>query len=212
MPSRNKIKLYAQDGYYHLYNRGVGKQPIFLGEQDYFVFMSYLKEYLSPQVILTKEEGRLIKRRYLCKNYYGQIELLAFCLMPNHFHFLVKQTEPRVIENFMRSLFVRYSGYFNKNHSRVGHLFQDIYKGVLIQNEEYLWWLSRYIHRNPLEILDGKILEFYPYSSYRFYLGGSSPVWIQPERILKGVKDYQIFVENESKTAVPEFIEDLYLE
>lgn len=202
MPSRNKVKPYTENGYYHLYNRGVDRLPIFLSEQDYAVFISYLQEYLSPEVNT--------KRRYFCKNYYGQIELLAFCLMPNHFHLLIKQTGPRMIENFMRSLFVRYSGYFNKQHHRVGHLFQDIYKGVLVQQEEQLWWLSRYIHRNPLEILKGETLQSYPYSSYRYYFDDSSPIWINPE-ILGSIKDYRSFVENQPKDT-PEFMEDFYLD
>ena len=211
MPSKNRIKQYAEDGHYHAYNRGVGKNLIFKESQDYLVFISYLKELLSPPVPPTEEEVRLMKYSYIKKNYHGEIELLAFCLMPNHFHLLLKQNQPRSIESFMRSLGIRYSGYFNKHHERVGHLFQDTYKGVLIQNDEYLWWLSRYIHRNPAEFGGQDPLSSYPYSSYASYIGMSHPAWICPEMILGNFKDYRSFVEDEPKD-IPEFIEDFYLE
>ena len=111
----------------------------------------------------------------------------------------------------MRSLFVRYSGYFNKHSKRIGHLFQDIYKGILIQNDEYLWWLSRYIHRNPIELLHGRPLGSYLHSSYSSYLGSSHPHWIHPEMITGNFKDYHSFVEDESQD-IPDLLEDFYLE
>lgn len=211
MPSKNRVKQYSEDGYYHLYNRGVAKIPIFLSPQDYFVFLSYLKEYLSPEIQLTPEETKLLKFAYKRKNYYGEIEIVAFCLMPNHFHFLLKQTSSRSIESFMRSLLGRYCGYFNKNHTRIGHLFQDVYKAVLIQNDEYLWWLTRYIHRNPFELLNGKPLYTYPYSSYSTYLGSVHREWIHPEIVTSQIRDYRGFVEEKPKE-IPEFLEDFFLE
>lgn len=198
MPAKNALKTYASGGYYHLYNRGVAKGEIFLKDQDYAVFLSYLKEYLSPPVPPTPEELRLMKYTYFRKNYSQKLSLLSFCLIPNHFHFLLKQDEPRVIEGFMRSLLVRYTTYFNKHHNRVGHLFQGVYKGILIDREDYLLWLSRYIHRNPLELLEeGEKLCDYPYSSYGAYLGKVKISWLKTEDVLAGrsASHYQDFVE-----------------
>lgn len=211
MPSKNSLKIYSKDGYYHLYNRGVAKNKIFLDEQDYAVFLSYLKEYLSPFIAPSEEELRHQGYVYFRKNYYQQIELLAFVLMPNHFHLLLKQNQPRSIEGFMRSLLTRYSGYFNKKYNRVGHLLQDVYKGILIDREEYFLWLSRYIHRNPMDLIKGGSLSAYPYSSYPTYLKLKRFDWINTNNILKQIKGYKRFVE-ESSEGVPEELPSYTLE
>lgn len=100
----------------------------------------------------------------------------------------------------MRSLLVRYSAYFNKRHHRVGHLFQDVYKGILVSNEQYLLWLSRYIHLNPTGIIRLKErLISYPYSSYPVYLGLRKIDWVNKELILNMINDYRRFVEEGDK-------------
>lgn len=211
MPAKNSLKDYIENGYYHLYNRGVAKNNIFVDQQDYAVLLSYLKEYLSPPIALTPEQIIQSGSPYQRNNFYEEIRLLAYCLMPNHFHLLLHQNEPRSIETFMRSVFVRYSGYFNKRHDRVGHVFQDVYKGVLIKNDEHLWWLSRYIHRNSLEILaSGQPLSSYPYSSYASYLGLNNKVWLDTSPVLSEIKDYSHFVENDPVPGID--IDNLVLE
>lgn len=196
MPAKNRVKLYVENGYYHLYNRGVAKNNIFLSSLDYGVFLSYLKEYLSPFIPPTEEEIADQGRVYFRKNYYSKIKLMAFVLMPNHFHFLLKQSEIRAIEGFMRSLITRYCGYFNRHYKRVGHLFQDNYKGILIGQENYFLWLSRYIHLNPQELLEKTdSLISYPYSSYPTYLGKSKTDWLNIGDVTSQIKNYQEFVE-----------------
>ena len=200
MPSKNALKIYSEGGFYHLYNRGVAKNRIFIGEEDYRTFLSYLKEYLSPFVPPTAEEISKSGYIYIRKNYQQQIELVAFVLMPNHFHLLVKQNESRSIEGFMRSLLTRYSRYFNRHHDRVGHLLQDVYKGILIDNENYFWWLSRYLHRNPIELLHkNEPLASYPYSSYPTYLGFKKTDWIVTKYLLDQIKNYRSFIENSNE-------------
>lgn len=145
MPARNIVKTYDGDGYYHIYNRGVEKRDIFLDDQDYAVFLSYLKIYLSP-----RQEGpeKIYPSRKL-KNFTDSIDLLCYCLMSNHFHFLIHQHNKTAITNFVRSLLTRYSMYFNRKYGRVGGLFQGTYKAVLIKSEQQLVYLTYYIHRNP---------------------------------------------------------------
>ena len=215
MPAKNAVKRYSENGYYHIYNRGAGKNDIFLNEQDYGVFLHYLKDYLSPPKLPTPEEVAAMKNPYLHKNYYGEIDLLSFCLMPNHFHLLVKQKKARSIVGFMRSLLIRYSCYFNKNHQRVGHLYQGIYKGVLVEIDEYLWWVSRYIHLNPLNLLAREQkLEDYSYSSYPVYLGKIKIDWVKPDLILANIKNYRDFVEgpDDKDHQAPEKMIDLIIE
>src|SRR3990167_3190444 len=98
MPPKNSIKEYESGAYYHIYNRGVEKRPIFLDGQDYKVFLSYLKLYLSDPDL----QGRTLKisPSRLVKNYSDQIDLLCYCLMPNHFHLLIKQRLTFSIKEF----------------------------------------------------------------------------------------------------------------
>ena len=178
MPSKNIIKTYLENGYYHIYNRGVEKRKIFLDEQDYRVFLSYLKLYLSSKEESVNEiknndlkienKEKTISEIYTLNNFFGKIELISFVLMPNHFHFELKQKSKKEIESFMRSLITKYSKYFNRKYDRVGPLFQGRYKAILIKSTEYLLHLSRYIHCNPIELLAGnQQLESYPWTRLR---------------------------------------------
>jgi len=196
MPSKHRIKEYHENGYYHIFNRGVEKRNIFENDQDKSVFLSYLRDYLMPkdlnklQSIISNydsdphEKDRALKLMRL-NNFFGQIELIAYCLMPNHFHLLIKQYASRSIEIFMKSFSTRYVQYFNHRHEhRVGALFQDIYKAVLIDSEEQLLYVTRYIHRNSYQ--KGWSLKDRPgTSSYLNYLGQIKQDWVKPGEVLR---------------------------
>lgn len=213
MGRKNATKIYVKNAYYHVYNRGVGKQKIFRSKQDFKVFLKYLKEYLSPppkkeDVIktVTLQDGVFKGVPRLPNNYFKDIELTAYCLIPNHFHLLLKQNDKQSMKEFLHSLSVRYSMYFNKKYDRVGPLFQGRYKAKLVRKENYLLHLSRYIHLNPAEYTDNLIDA---YSSYAEYLGIRKTRWVKPKVILsffenasadfKRVNTYKGFVEKYKK-------------
>ncbi len=173
MPAKNSVKQFVENGYYHLYNRGVNKADIFLDDQDYSVLLGFLKKYLDPD--LGSDPHSLS----------SEVELLAFCLMPNHVHFLAKQRSLTGITKLMRAVFTNYVMYFNKKYNRVGTLFQGKYKAALIDNDTYLLHLSRYIHLNPTKGSDPKT---YPYSSYNYYLGEKNARWLKPDEVLSFFK------------------------
>ncbi len=186
MPARNRIKPYLEDGYHHLYNRGVEKREIFLDRQDYNVFLSYLSEYLTPKdtealmaqladPTLYSSEKDAIRRKLRLNNFADEITMLAYCLMPNHFHFFVKQTKANTINVFMNSLGTRYSMYFNRKYKRVGSLYQGIYKAAPITNEGHFLYLSKYIHKQAYRSQP---------CSYEEYLGKKKTAWIKPDEIL----------------------------
>ena len=193
MPAKNSRKQYLENGYYHIYNRGVEKRIIFLDKQDYSVFLSYLKEYLMPKdekgllekladsKTPYKEKDKILKLLRL-NNFYGQIFLLAYCLMPNHFHFFVKQKDAGSIDKFMNSLGTRYTMYFNKKYTRVGSLYQGVYKAVNVINETQFVYLSKYIHKQALA-LQGEALQEQS-SSFKDYLGQRESGWVNTEEIL----------------------------
>ena len=213
MPARNIVKIYIENGFYHIYNRGVEKRDIFIDDQDYKVFLHFLKRYLT----VPPESPDRIQPGWKL-DLFDKLILIAYCLMPNHFHLLIKQITKRVIADFMKALLNSYVRYFNEKYERVGPLFQGSYKGVLVDNEIYLLHLTRYIHLNPLELNSKEvppvdrwnlkeILEKYPYSSYGDYLGKRHTSWVHPEEILaffktaqrtslKDFLSYQSFVED----------------
>ncbi|MBI4029377.1 MAG: transposase [Candidatus Blackburnbacteria bacterium] len=215
MPSRHKIKKYFPNSYYHIYNRGVEKRLIFQDAQDYGVLLSYLKEYLLPKdeellrteladpTINYHDRDKILKALRL-NNFTDEITLLAYCLMPNHFHFFVKQRSENSIDRFMQSLCTRYSMYFNRKYKRVGRLFQDIYKAVLVDADPQFTYLSKYIHKQALAS-QGTTLQAYSKqpSSFEEYLGQRKTKWVHPEEVLgyfskaNPAKDYQAFVEEQ---------------
>lgn len=209
MPQKNSRKEYGAGGYYHIYNRGVEKREIYLDEADYKTFLGYVKLYLSPPnlqgLALKDETGKSIPPSHAPKNFLGEIDLLAYCLMPNHFHLFVRQNSDRGIAKFMQSLTQRYVMYFNKKYDRVGTLFQGRYKTVLVTSESQFTYITKYIHRNPLKLLPSgpgpEGLQEYKYSSYGNYLGLFKQSWVKTEDILSYFSkanprnSYQSFVE-----------------
>ena len=212
MPARNSRKEYVGNAYYHAYNRGVEKRKIFLDKQDYAVFLSYLKEYLLPKDTeglhkqlaspnLSGKERDSILKALQRNNFADEITLLAYCLMPNHFHFFIKQNSANAIDVFMNSLGTRYTMYFNKKYDRVGSLYQDVYKAASVRSELYFLHLSRYIHKQALAF-QGDALEKYP-CSYFDYVGKRKTAWVKPEEVLSYFSQenpslsYEVFVRQE---------------
>lgn len=185
MPGKNLIKDYVPESYYHIYNRGVNKQPIFIDDRDRVVFLSLLKRYLGE----VTEKNRQGKNH---PNYSENIELLAFCLMGNHFHLFVYQlADENAITEFMRSLMTAYSMYFNKKYKRVGPVFQQRFRAVRIVDDAQLLHITRYIHLNPAEYKN------YEWSSYQYYINNKSTEnnWLKPDRALELFDgDYAAFV------------------
>jgi len=136
---------------------------------------------------------------------YKNIQLLAYALMPNHFHFLFKQFSENAITEFMRRITNAYVQYFNNKYKRVGPLFQGRYKGVLVDKDDYFIYLSSYIHINPIELpkySEINTLEDYPYSSYSDYIGKTNTPWIHREYILNYINDKEdkfLFYKNQTE-------------
>lgn len=217
MPAKNTVKKYIEEGYYHIYNRGVERREIFLDEQDHKVFLDYLKRYLTDYEKEGKERPSTTAHRKKM-SLAGDVVLLAYCLMPNHIHLLVGQKSRDGIAKLMQRVGTKYGMYFNRRYERKGTLWEGVYKAVLIENEDQVLHVSRYIHLNPVkmarkryglvETVTGNRPEEYPYSSYRKYLGKESVDWVHPEPILGlvGNLGYEKFVleyagESDSKLA-----------
>lgn len=221
MPHKNRVKIYGEKAFYHVYNRGYNKQEVFRDEQDYKTFLYLLKKYLEPG-FKEKKYTPAGEEYYAEPNHvYNEIELLAFCLMPNHFHLLLYQISIEGMPKLLRRVMTSYSTYHNEKYQLEGSPFQGVYKAVTVKTEAQLLHLSRYIHLNPLELVAGALLNFYGFSSYPFYLSETKPPWLKPERILQsftGAKDYKDFVEDfasektEDEKEKVDLLKDLRLE
>jgi putative transposase len=151
MPRMPRIAY--ENAFYHIFNRGVAKQPIFLSDRDYDYFLRRLES-------LTK------------KKHYDHT-VYAYVLMPNHFHLLIG-TRKIPIAKIMTSLLTSYSMYFNRTHKRVGTLFQNRFKSKLCNKDSYFLGASRYIILNPVAARLVKRIEDYAWSNYQEIFGSSS--------------------------------------
>ena len=189
-------KSFAPGEYYHLFNRGNGKMDIFNDASDYIFFLSRVEEYLYPD----RKDRRAPSARYERKSFpAGTFTLVAYCLMPNHYHLLFRQNDSTSLSALMLGLTTSYSKYFNKKYDRVGSLFQDQFKAVHISSNEQLLWASAYIHQNPRISRLVKEPSTYPYSSYSEYLSSSDRELCDTKIVLEQYAEkrgYQDFVRN----------------
>ncbi len=136
------------DCYYHVYNRGNNFENIFFSEENYYFFLRRLFKYFKTD-----------------------IDLIAYCLIPNHYHLIVQVKEESSLEKCMQKFSTSYVKAINKQQGRVGYLFQSRYKSKLIPSNEYLLHLSRYIHLNPVRAGSVQQPEQWKFSSYLDYIG-----------------------------------------
>lgn len=185
MPGRNIIREDLAENYYHVYARGVNKQHLFLDDADFSYFISILQRYLSPS-----DPGSYTPLGDV-------VQLMAFCLLSNHFHLLVFQVEPGSIGKLMQRVLTSYSIYFNKKYQRSGPILESRYRASRISSEEYLLHITRYIHLNPQH------WQTYRYSSLPYYTAGKAVDWITAQPILylfAGTGEYLTFLESYKET------------
>lgn len=193
MPYR--IIPFANGEFYHLYSRGLEKQDTFLKHRDYSHFIEALF-YYHIQNPKPKFSTYRQSKVFPVDPSKKIVEIICYCLMPNHFHLLVKQLQDGGISELMRKLLLSYTKYRNTKYNHKGSLFQVPFKAVHIETEEQLIHVSRYIHLNPLVSLLVKDLKFYPWSSYLTYIGLDNQPVAKEEifSFFKSPKDYEKFV------------------
>lgn len=169
-------RRFGEGEYYHLYNRGIGKANIFRDDTDRKRFLFSLLYYQSPKKFdhierfvkyYTHETGFIVSEKILADVLDTRVvELVCFCLMPNHFHLLVREKEEGGISAYMQRVMTAHTRYMNTKYEASGHLFESRYKAVHVADNHQLLYLSAYIHRNPRELKAWKGKEFeYPWSS-----------------------------------------------
>jgi REP-associated tyrosine transposase len=177
-------------GYFHIYNRGNAKQEIFFDDTDYRFFLLRLMQNVYPDRHSLPRRARPLP--------LGSFSVVLYCLMPNHFHLVLKQNGTVSTGTLMTRICTSYSKYFNVKHQRVGHLFQDQFKQKHITDNRYLKNLSAYIHNNPCEAGLVRNAIAYQWSSCREYAEGGQNGWCEKDIVLEQFSnpgDYVNFVE-----------------
>ncbi len=185
----------ANDYFYHIYNRGVEKRITYLDDREFGHFLKILNYYShsDPKPSYSKATEEQTES---VRSNEKIVEIISYCLMPNHFHLLLKQLKEGGISEFMRKVSNGYTRYFNTRHHRIGPLFQGAYKAVLIEDDQQLIHVSRYIHLNPIVSLLVKDLKTYLWSSYLEYVGLANGKLVKKDEILgffKDAKEYEKF-------------------
>jgi REP element-mobilizing transposase RayT len=173
--------LSATEEYFHVYNRGINHSKIFLEPLNYSYFLRRIEENLD------------------CT----QLKIIAYCLMPNHYHFILKQIVPSAMSNFIKGVCDGYTKALNKKYNRSGHLFEGKYKLKNIDDSSYLVHLSCYVHLNPVSSGIVNQPENWEYSSCRAYLGIAPNTMISPEIVLNqfaNIHAYKKYLEDFSST------------
>lgn len=207
MPSNRNIVLATKE-IYHIFNRGVERREIFTDKWEYRRALDTISYYrfLEPPIRYSKyiilDKKRRIQLLDALLTSQLQVDVLAFCLMPNHFHLLLKQTTNTGISRFVSKFCDSYSKYFNIKHDRVGPLFQGPFKAVRVESEEQLIHLSRYIHLNPISsfLIKESELDSYSWSSLHEYLAPLGNTLSNPRFIgglFKSPSKYRVFVHNQ---------------
>ncbi len=175
---------FSPDEFYHLYNRGTEKRNIFIRDLDYKRFIALLFLANQKQPTDLKIQGRTLEEITELRRAKTLVNIAAYCLMPNHFHILVREHTRGGISKFMQKLLTGYTMYFNKRNDRNGALFQGKFKATHVSNDRYLNYLIAYIHLNPIKLIEPKwkeqgivdqqrakrYLEKYKHSSYLNFL------------------------------------------
>ncbi len=206
---------FAAEEIYHVYNRGVEKRDVFLSAADYQRFVYSLVVCNSKKPVLNSQfhyRGLASIQKLVPTDLV--VDVLAFCLMPNHYHLLLRQRVERGISVLMQKAGTAYTMYFNTKYARVGALFQGVYKARRIPRDGDLHAVSKYIHLNPLDLIDSawkergvrnrqrarRFLREYPWSSFGDHTGTTQryPFLVNTQSLAPFLlvgREYAAFVE-----------------
>ncbi len=173
---RRKLS-FLPNNYYHAYNRGANKADIFRNDKDYVFLLKQVQDHLSE----------------------FDVSVIAYCLMSNHYHFLLRQNGQARISDFMQAVFGVYSMSFNSAHKHSGTLFEGPFRAILVDKNEYLLHLCRYIHRNPMKAGMVVTPDQWHYSNYLEFIQKRNGVLVDRDFVRRNFgtpEAYEDFVMN----------------
>jgi len=231
--------VFANNKFYHIYNRGVDKRKVFMDNQDYYRFIHDLFEFNDKNVVMNilrhipdkteGNEGNPIPFIKVERPRKLLVDIVCYCLMPNHYHLFLRQLVDGGISKFLQKIGIGYTNYFNLKHERSGVLFQGKFKAVPVETDVQFTHISRYIHLNPVKLIElnwekqgikdwGKVkkfLESYRWSSYIDYISRKNFPSLINKKLLSNYfdneKKYQDFVKDWSLKDA-EILKDITIE
>ncbi len=194
MPSRKTIL--ATGEVYHILNHSVQGMPILRTKRDSSIFIEAMGYYLQIEPPIRFARYRVNRKNFSLNLKQRLVTIINFCLMPNHFHFTLRQEQEGGIKTFMQKLSNSFAHYFNIKYKKRGPVFEGNFKAVHIETNEQLLHLSRYIHLNPVTAYLVKKPEDHLYSSYRIYLGEEKSEIVDSSLVISQIspEDYREFV------------------
>lgn len=182
----HRDKIYVPNSWYHVWNRGHSKLPVFRHACDYSEFLEIFRRHLDVRPSCDP-------RRRPYRNLHGEIAVAAYCLMPNHFHLVIRQAEAAdAIARLMRYTMIGYGRYFNRRYQRLGALFQNRYCADRIGDVRHLTHACSYVHLNHGDDPE------YEYCSHRYFVDPvSAPSWLRPGlalEVIGGFDRYEKFI------------------
>jgi putative transposase len=194
---------FANEEYYHIFNRGVDKRDVFMCSADYERFLRSMQEFNRSDPIKSLFHQDIKLKALRASNLRllepsGLVEIICYCLNPNHYHFILKQIVERGVERFMHKVGMGYTNFFNKKYARSGSLFQGPFKSVYIETNEQLLYLSAYVNKNHF-IHGYKEGDNWKYSSLNDYLGKRKNTFCNMKPILNqfgSIKEYKKYMHN----------------
>lgn len=193
MPYRNII--FRNGSVYHIFNKTIDHKTIFESPHYCDIFLNIIRYYISSKAQMSYSHVRILKKnqqdaimKAVSFKKYFKTQILAYCLMPNHFHLLLKQKVDFGVQTFIKNTINSFTRYFNIQNNRVGPLFLPRFKAKLMNTDEQLMHVSRYIHLNPYSsglIKDTHKIIDYPYSTFRHYVLSSKDKLVENEFVLR---------------------------
>ncbi len=202
----NRKFTFVNNYYYHIYNRGVDRRVVYPGKREfnrmlqlteYYQYSGNALRFSKYNVLPLTEKSKYLQNLRDNKSY---IDIIAYCLMPNHFHFLLKQNIDDGISKFLANMSNSYTRYFNTKFKRDGSLFQGTFKAVWVETDEQLIHLSRYIHLNPVVagLVSNEAFDTYRYSSFNEYVKAG----------INGICKKEIVLSHFRKLSYIKFVQD----
>lgn len=176
---RRHIELISGE-YYHIFNKSIAGFRIFNNQNEYQRLWNTIRYYqlqnpmpLSDFLMLQKVQRQGFECSFVPLAAQSQklVEIIAYCIMPTHFHLILRQVEESGISDFMRLVLNSYARYFNLKYKRKGPLWQNRFRSVLVESDEQMYHLTRYLHLNPVVGNLARKPEDWHYSSYAEYIG-----------------------------------------
>ncbi len=178
-------EIFEEGEYYHIYNRGVDKRLIFLNDRERLRFVNTLYVLNHFLTIPFRFDILSLEPKELLTPIPAHVDIVAGCLMPNHYHLMLKPEQKNGVSTFMHKIGTSYAHYFNTKHERTGRLFEGTFKAKHVDRHEYASYLTHYIHLNPKYLCRAKLgtktgemlkcIADYAWSTLPIYLGKDSP-------------------------------------